>query len=69
MGKAKKTEIGRMAVLHSMVKEQWLFIDISLPLTAIMDGKKHWLLVVEDDTDYAWSYFLKKRSELKDMMM
>ena len=44
-------------------------MDISFPSTAGMDGNKHWLLTVEDSTDYALSYFLKEKSELKDMMM
>ena len=30
---------------------------------------KHWLLVMKDNTSYASSYFLKDKSELKDVMM
>ena len=32
-----------------------------------MSCKKHWLLVLEDRTNYNWSHFLKEKSELKDL--
>ena len=34
-----------------------------------MSGKRQWHLVVEDSTDYEWSYFLKEKSQLKDVVM
>ena len=45
-----------------------LFIDISSPFAVIMGGKKGWLLV-HGDINHAWSYFLKVKSKLKDVMM
>ena len=57
-----------MAVPHSMVKGKRLLIGISSPSTAIMGGNKHWLFVVEDSIYHAWCYFLKEKSELKDVM-
>ena len=44
-------------------------MEISYPSTASIGGKKHMFHVVEDSMDYAWSYFLKEKSELKDLMM
>ena len=32
-------------------------------------GKKHWLLIVEDSTDYVWSYFVKEKFDLKAVMV
>ncbi len=32
-------------------------------------GKKNWLLVLDDCTDLAWSYFLKNKSDLKDEIL
>ena len=45
------------------------FIDIISPSTTRMGSRKPWLLVVEDSTHYAWSYFLKEKLELKDGML
>ena len=52
-----------------MVKKKRLFIDISSPSTASIVSKKHWLLVVEDSTDYSLSYFSQEKFKVKDMMM
>ena len=32
-------------------------------------GKKHWLLIVEEATDYTHSSFLKKKSDLVETMI
>ena len=42
---------------------------MSSPSTATVGGKKHWLLVIEDSTDYVWNYFLKEKSELKNVVV
>ena len=44
-----------------------LFFNISSPLTPTFGCRKHWLLVIENNTDYAWSYFLK--SKVKNVML
>jgi hypothetical protein len=43
-----------------------LFMDLSSIKTTSYGGSKFWLLVVDDKTDYSWSYFLKRKSETKD---
>jgi hypothetical protein len=43
-----------------------LFMDISSIKTTSYGGSKFWLLVVDNKTDYLWSYFLKRKSETKD---
>ena len=58
-----------MTVPCSIVKGEKLFLDISSPSTAYIGGKRHCLLIVEDSRDQMWSYFSKKKSELKDVMM
>ena len=42
---------------------------MSSPSTPIFGDKKHWLLVVEDITKYAWSFFLKEKSDLSGVLM
>ena len=49
--------------------EERLFFDISSPSTPTFGSKKHWLLVVDDSSDYIWSFFLKEKSDLADMMI
>ena len=39
---------------------------MSSPSIMSMGGNKHWLLVIEDSTNHALSYFLQENSELKD---
>ena len=48
------------------IQREQLFLDISSPSTKCMGDEWRWLLVVDDCTDYCWSYFLKEESELKD---
>ena len=39
------------------------------PSTPTVGGKKHCLLVTDDNTDFAWSYFEKEKFELKTVML
>ena len=64
-GKEKKAGVSKIVVPQSTVKGKILFIDISSASTASMASKKHWLLIVDDNTDY----FLKEKSELNDLIM
>ena len=57
LGKWKKTGVSEKAVAHSKVWGERLFFDINSRLTPTFGGKKHWLLVVEASTDFAWIYF------------
>ncbi len=66
LGKARQANVSKKAVPRSTNKGERLFIDISSPSTKSMGGKQHWLLIVDDCTDYCWSYFLKEKSDLKD---
>ena len=65
----KMTRITKIAVSDLTVKGEILFNDTSSPSTASMGGKTQCHLVAEDNADNAWSYFLKEKSELKDVLM
>ena len=41
LGKGKKARVNKMAVQHSMVKEESQFMDISSSYAANLGGKKH----------------------------
>jgi hypothetical protein len=51
--------------VHAKHNRERLFMDISSIKTTSYGGSKFWLLVVDDKTDYSWSYFLKLKSETK----
>ena len=40
-----------------------LFIDISSIRHESIGGSKFWLLTLDDFSDHAWSYFLKRKSD------
>ena len=61
----QKNGVIKMAVACSTMPGERLSFDISSPS---LGGEKHWILVVEDSTDFAWSYFYKK-IRIKNVMM
>ena len=46
-----------------------IFIDISSMIYPSAGGKKYWLLIVDEATDYTHSFFLKKKSNLVETMI
>ena len=66
--KAKKRGVSNKAVACSKILGERLFFDISSPSTLTFGGKKHWPIVMEDSNDYAWSCFLKEKSDLAAVM-
>ena len=55
-GKYKKGGINKKATECSNILGGQPLFDISSLLNPTFEGKKHWLLVIEDSTDFAWSY-------------
>ena len=69
LGKAKRAKISKAPQKSSTVPGGRISLDISSPKPKSIGGKHHWLLVVDECTDFCWSYFLKKKSELKDRVI
>ena len=65
--KTKQQKVSKKAVAWLKVLEEMLFFDISSHSTFC--GKKHCLLVMDDSSDYVWSFFLKEKSNLEDIML
>jgi hypothetical protein len=42
-----------------------LYVDISSIKERSIGGANFWALIVDDFTDYCWSFALKKKSDLK----
>ncbi|TAF30165.1 MAG: hypothetical protein EAZ68_23195, partial [Oscillatoriales cyanobacterium] len=70
MSKIRKKSVNKFSTSHATVKGERLFIDISeQPLSTSFGGAQYWLLILDDHTDYVWSYFLKHKSETSSTMM
>ena len=59
----------KKAVPCSKIWEKRLFFNVSSPSTPILDSKKHWLLIIDDSSNFIWSFFLKEMSNLADVMI
>ncbi len=46
-----------------------IFLDISSQKKISLGGKQHWLLILDDATDNAFSYFLKTRDQLSSVVI
>ena len=46
-----------------------IFIDIRLMIHPSAGGKKHWLIIVDEATDYTHNSFLEKKSDLVKIMI
>ena len=69
LGKAKRKKIAKEAQNKSKIPGQRLYIDLSSIRDESSGGKKHWLLIVDEATDYKWSKFLRTKSELPKIML
>ena len=69
-GKIRQSNIAKK-FQKSACKEPWrrIFIDISSMIHPSPGGKKHWLLIVDEATDYTHSFFLKKKHDLVETMI
>ena len=57
MGKARQWAVSKKAVFCSQILGERLFFDITSLSTPTFGGKHHWLLVIDDHSDYSWSFF------------
>ena len=69
MGKMRKKNVKKTTEKRSEKGGERLFLDISSVKGKSYGGSKFWILVVDDHTDYCWSFFVKKKSELKDKVV
>ena len=63
MGKMKQKSVQKDPVERSTTRGERLFLDISSVNCKSLGGAKFWLLVIDDATDFCWSFFLKKKSQ------
>ena len=69
VGKTKRKKLNRELQPKSSVPGERLFLDISSVKATSIGGAKFWLLVLDDATDMCWSFFLKEKSELAEVVL
>ena len=69
LGKAKQWAISEKAVPPPKILGERFFFNISSPSTPTFGGKKHWLLYVDNSSNFNLSCFLKEKSNLVDGMI
>ena len=68
LGKAKQGAVSKKTTLIANFRGK-AFFDISTPFTPTLGSKHHWLLVIDDCSDYLWSFFLKEKSDSVETML
>ena len=63
LSKARQSNLNKTTDVRSKVKGERLCIDISYTGKTSLGGSIYWLLIMDDCTDYLWSYFLKEKSD------
>lgn len=63
-GKAKQQAVSKGLNKKSKVPAERLFIDIGSVKSTSFGNSKFWSMIVDDCTDFVWSYFLEKKSDL-----
>jgi hypothetical protein len=65
-GKAKQKNTNKHWLEDSNNPGEGLYIDISSIKGKRFGGSKLWSLTIDDCKNYCWSYFLNKKSSLKE---
>jgi len=69
LAKARQKNLSKEKVDRCENKGERLFLDISSTEYVSYGKSKFWLLVMDDATDYCWSFFLKAKSETTEVMV
>ena len=62
-------KVAKSQVQRSKTNGKHLFMDILSPKTRSLGGSKHWLLIVDNASNLSWSHFLKKKSNLCNVVI
>ena len=68
IAKAKQKSVPKVKVKRCNQKGKRLLLDVSSIKHQSLGGSKFWLLIIDDATDYCWSYFMKKKNETSQMV-
>jgi hypothetical protein len=66
VAKARQKNVNKNWLNSSDVPDERLYIDISSIAGKSFGGAKFWALIIDDYSDYCWSFILKRKSYLKE---
>ena len=69
LSKAKQWAINKMTVPWSKMSGEKLFFVISSPSTPTFGSKQHWLLILDNSSEFIWTFFLKDESNQGDIVV
>ena len=70
LAKAKQKSVSKVTPNSASKKKgERLYMDISSIRTTSFGGAKFWLLVVDEATDFCWSFFMKNKSDTTEHMI
>jgi hypothetical protein len=64
-----RNPINKEATTCSSLPGEQIFIDMSKLTHPTVANNKFWLIVVDDATDYTWSYFLQPKSDTTEKLL
>ena len=64
LSKAKQKNLNKNLVPRATKKGEQFFMDISLIKYESLGKAKFWLLLIDDATNYCFSFFMKQKSDL-----
>ena len=65
LSKMKQKSVQKYTETKALDKGERLFMDISHVSGKISGGSKYWLLIVDEATQFQWSYFLSSKKQTK----
>ena len=68
LAKSKQKRVNKESETRSEQRGERLFIDTSSIKGTSFGGAKFWLLIVDDFTDMSWSYFIRSKSDVVNVM-
>ena len=68
LAKSRQKNVAKVSQVKSEPGER-IFFDIAHINAQSLGGSKYWLVLLDDASDYCWSMFLKKKSELSERVI
>ena len=69
LGKVKQRNLNKFNKNKSKIPGERLYVDLSGIASKSIGGSKYWMLVIDDFTKFKWSYFLKRKNELSEILV
>ena len=66
--KAKSRAVPKKAYNKSIKKGERLFVGISGPYKKSLVGSEYWVLIIDDFTRKCWSFFIKKKHIIDEVL-